>query len=271
MNTPSRLNASSLDLRSSSCIGMRAATRAKPTSGPFDLETHRSHPAAGLGYGRSAKDGHPHFGQVAVIKILIELTRHNLSSARAKVLLRNRLSWMRFAGVGAPMPDRNTLRRVMDLFDGQLRPCCATDVRPDHGPAPRPSATGSATRVQRKPRSGWVKLRERCDQTKPPRRRGRAQTPDGRDRSAGKSDIGPQGRRADIGMPGTVTRQANTLVRCLGQRGHVRNTRHGRACLGAASSTGMTCSSRHPAVVAWKTMEGGRILRRRQSCFCTKV
>jgi transposase len=101
-----------------------------------DFEAFRSWLVAGLGYGDGAKGGRPPFDPVSMFKILILQTQHNLSHARAEFMLRDRLSWMRFAGfdLGAATPDENTIRHfrnkltdsgtltdIMGLFDAQLR------------------------------------------------------------------------------------------------------------------------------------------------------
>jgi transposase len=101
-----------------------------------DFETFRSRLVEGLGYGDGAKGGRPPFDPVSMFKLLILQTQHNLSDARAEFMLRDRLSWMRFAGFDlcAPTPDENTIRHfrnkltdsrtltdIMGLFDALLR------------------------------------------------------------------------------------------------------------------------------------------------------
>lgn len=70
-----------------------------------------------------------------MFKALILQAQHNLSNARMKFMIRERLSWMRFLGLslGDRTPDENTIRhfrnrmtetgtlqRVMKAFDWQL-------------------------------------------------------------------------------------------------------------------------------------------------------
>jgi len=63
----------------------------------------------GLGYGDGSRGGRPPFDPVSMFKALILQARHNLSEARMEVMIRDRLSWMRFLGfdLGAPTPDEN--------------------------------------------------------------------------------------------------------------------------------------------------------------------
>jgi IS5 family transposase len=95
-----------------------------------DFEASRSRLVAGLGYGDGAKGGRPPVDLISMFKLLILQTQHNLSDARAKFMLRDRLSWMRFAGfdLGAPTPDENTIRHfrnkltdIMGLLNALLR------------------------------------------------------------------------------------------------------------------------------------------------------
>ena len=100
-----------------------------------DFEYFRSWLVEGLGYGDGSKGGRPPFDPVAMFKVLILQTQHNLSDARMEFMIRDRLSWMRFLGfsLGDQTPDENTIRhfrnrmtetgtlkRVMKAFDWQL-------------------------------------------------------------------------------------------------------------------------------------------------------
>jgi len=100
-----------------------------------DFEYFRPWLLEGLGYGDGAKGGRPPYGPVAMFKVLILQTQHNLSDARTEFMLQDRLSWLRFAGfdLGQKTPDENTIRlfrnrltesgglkRVMKAFDWQL-------------------------------------------------------------------------------------------------------------------------------------------------------
>lgn len=100
-----------------------------------DFEYFRGWLVAGLGYGDGSKGGRPPFDPVAMFKVLIVQTQHNLSDAKMEFMIRDRLSWMRFFGfaLGDTMPDENTIRhfrnrmtetgtlmRVMKAFDWRL-------------------------------------------------------------------------------------------------------------------------------------------------------
>ena len=83
-----------------------------------------------------AKGGRPPFDHVLMFKVLILQTQNNLSDERTEFYLRDRLTWMRFLGLGLgdPVPDANTIwtfrealtkagaiERLFELFDRQLR------------------------------------------------------------------------------------------------------------------------------------------------------
>jgi IS5 family transposase len=83
-----------------------------------------------------SKGGRPPFDHVLMFKVLVLQTQNNLSDERAEFYLRDRLTWMRFLGLGLgdPVPDANTIwtfrealtkagaiERLFELFDQQLR------------------------------------------------------------------------------------------------------------------------------------------------------
>ena len=83
-----------------------------------------------------SKGGRPPFDHVLMFKVLILQTQNNLSDERTEFYLRDRLTWMRFLGLGLgdPVPDANTIwtfrealtkagaiERLFALFDQQLR------------------------------------------------------------------------------------------------------------------------------------------------------
>jgi transposase, IS5 family len=83
-----------------------------------------------------SKGGRPPFDHVLMFKVLILQTQNNLSDERTEFYLRDRLTWMRFLGLGLgdPVPDANTIwtfrealtragaiERLFELFDRQLR------------------------------------------------------------------------------------------------------------------------------------------------------
>jgi transposase, IS5 family len=83
-----------------------------------------------------SQGGRPPFDHVLMFKILVLQTQNNLSDERTEFYLRDRLTWMRFLGLGLgdPVPDANTIwtfrealtkagaiERLFALFDRQLR------------------------------------------------------------------------------------------------------------------------------------------------------
>lgn len=82
------------------------------------------------------KGGRPPFDHVLMFKVLILQTQNGLSDERTEFYLRDRLTWMRFLGLGLgdPVPDANTIwtfrealtkegavERLFELFDQELR------------------------------------------------------------------------------------------------------------------------------------------------------
>jgi IS5 family transposase len=83
-----------------------------------------------------SKGGRPPFDHVLMFKVLILQTQNSLSDERTEFYLRDRLTWMRFLGLGLgdPVPDANTIwtfrealtragaiERLFTRFDQQLR------------------------------------------------------------------------------------------------------------------------------------------------------
>jgi IS5 family transposase len=83
-----------------------------------------------------SKGGRPPFDHVLMFKVLILQTQNNLSDERCEFYLRDRLTWMRFLGLGLgdAIPDANTIwtfrealtktgaiKRLFELFDQALR------------------------------------------------------------------------------------------------------------------------------------------------------
>ena len=66
-----------------------------------------------------AKGGHPGFDPVLKFRMLVLQKMHGLSLDQTEYLLRNRLSWMRFCGLGPgdQVPDANTLDICEALID----------------------------------------------------------------------------------------------------------------------------------------------------------
>jgi IS5 family transposase len=83
-----------------------------------------------------SRGGRPPFDHVLMFKVLILQTQNNLSDERCEFYLRDRLTWMRFLGLGLgdAVPDANTIwtfrealtkagavERLFHLFDQELR------------------------------------------------------------------------------------------------------------------------------------------------------
>ena len=101
-----------------------------------DFEHFRGWLVDGPGYGNGSRGGRAPFGPVSMFRALILQAQHNPSDARMQLMIRDRLSWMRFPDLepGGPTPDGNAtrhfrnrltgtgrLRRVMKAIDRQLR------------------------------------------------------------------------------------------------------------------------------------------------------
>ena len=101
-----------------------------------DSEHFRGWLVDGPGYGNGSRGGRAPFDPVSMFRALILQAQHNPSDARMQLMIRDRLSWMRFPDLepGGPTPDGNAtrhfrnrltgtgrLRRVMKAIDRQLR------------------------------------------------------------------------------------------------------------------------------------------------------
>ena len=80
-------------------------------SAEVDFEVFRPELAAALRYGDGAKGGRPPFDPVMMFKILVIQAQNNLSDERAEFLINDRLSFMRFLGLGLSdkVPDAKTI------------------------------------------------------------------------------------------------------------------------------------------------------------------
>lgn len=76
-----------------------------------DFEMFRPELVAALGYGDGAKGGRPPFDPVMMFKILVIQAQNDLSDDRAEFLINDRLSFMRFLGLGLTdkVPDAKTI------------------------------------------------------------------------------------------------------------------------------------------------------------------
>jgi IS5 family transposase len=76
-----------------------------------DFELFRADLARSVPRSDRAKGGRPPFDHVLMFKVLILQSSHNLSDERTEYLIRDRLSFMRFLGLGLAdtVPDANTI------------------------------------------------------------------------------------------------------------------------------------------------------------------
>ena len=76
-----------------------------------DFEIFRSELEGALAYSDGAKGGRPPFDAVMMFKILIIQAQNNLGDDRAEFLINDRLSFMRFLGLGLTdrVPDAKTI------------------------------------------------------------------------------------------------------------------------------------------------------------------
>ena len=74
-----------------------------------DFELFRSDLEAALGYADGAKSGRPPYDPVLMFKILVIQAQNGLSDDKAEFLINDRLSFMRFLGLG--LSDRGAGRQ----------------------------------------------------------------------------------------------------------------------------------------------------------------
>jgi transposase, IS5 family len=99
-------------------------------SGVVDFELFRPELERAVPRSDRLKGGRPPFDHVVMFKVLILQTQNNLSDERTEFYLRDRLSWMRFLGLGLgdPVPDANTIWTFREALTIGLRPIPRRDV-----------------------------------------------------------------------------------------------------------------------------------------------
>src|SRR5690349_8862464 len=105
-------------------------------AGTVDFEMFRPELDMALGYSDGAEGGRPPYDPVMMFKILVVQAHNNLSDERAEYLINDRLSFMRFLGLGLSdrVPDARTIwlfrekltragaiQPLFDRFDTMLR------------------------------------------------------------------------------------------------------------------------------------------------------
>ncbi len=83
-----------------------------------DFEVFRPELEAALAYSDGAKGGRPPFDPVMMFKVLVIQTANTLSDERTEYLINDRLSFMRFLGLG--LSDRVPDARTIWLFREKL-------------------------------------------------------------------------------------------------------------------------------------------------------
>ena len=85
-----------------------------------DFEIFRADLMAALAYSDGTQGGRPPFDPVMMFKILVIQAANNLSDERAEFLINDRLSFMRFLGLGLSdrVPDARTIWLFREKLDG---------------------------------------------------------------------------------------------------------------------------------------------------------
>jgi hypothetical protein len=99
--------------------------------GAVDFEVFRAELNTALAYSDSAQGGRPPFDPVMMFKVLVIQATNNLSDERTEFLINDRLSFMRFLGLGLQdrVPDARTIwlfrekrRHGVSLWSAPQRP-----------------------------------------------------------------------------------------------------------------------------------------------------
>jgi IS5 family transposase len=111
-----------------------------------DFEMFRPDLVVALNYGDDTKVGRPSFDPVLMLRILVIQAQNNLSDDRAEFLINDRLSFMRFLGLGLgdKVPDAKTLWAFRERLTkaGAIEELDRRRVRPERARTPSaPSST----------------------------------------------------------------------------------------------------------------------------------
>jgi IS5 family transposase len=87
-----------------------------------DFELFRPALEAAVPRGERSKGGRPPFDHVLMFKVLILQAMHSLSDERCEYLIKDRLSFMRFLGLGLAdtVPDANTIAQKKAIKEGRI-------------------------------------------------------------------------------------------------------------------------------------------------------
>jgi transposase, IS5 family len=106
-------------------------------SGLVDFELFRPDLERAVPRADRSRGGRPPFEHVLMFKVLILQASHSLSDERTEFLIKDRLSFMRFLGLGLadPVPDANTIWTFREaltratLGGGRRSRCCSGPTR----------------------------------------------------------------------------------------------------------------------------------------------
>ena len=95
-------------------------------AGAVDFEMFRADLVAALGYTSGAHGGRPPFDPVMMFKVLVIQAANNLSDERTEFLISDRLSFMRFLGLGLSdrVPDARTIWLFREKLDASKILAC---------------------------------------------------------------------------------------------------------------------------------------------------
>lgn len=106
-------------------------------AGAVDFEIFRADLVQALAYSDGSQGGRPPFDPVMMFKVLVIQAANNLSDERTEFLISDRLSFMRFLGLGLSdrVPDARTIWLFRRSSPGPARSSpCSTGSTPRYGP-----------------------------------------------------------------------------------------------------------------------------------------
>lgn len=128
-----------------------------------DFEIFRPDLAAALNYSTGERGGRPPFDPVLMFKVLVIQTTNNLSDERTEFLINDRLSFMRFLGLGLDdrVPDARTIWLFREKLTRRTRSRACSPVSRQHcgPPATSPCLARSST-------PAWSRRRSNATPTK---------------------------------------------------------------------------------------------------------
>ena len=159
-----------------------------------DFEVFRPDLARAVPRSDGSKGGRPAFDHVLMFKVLILQAAHGLSDERAEYLIKDRLSFMRFLGLGLAdaVPDANTIwtfREVLTRARIDGRPAIEVLFKAYEAARPRPGSwpwvvRSSTRRSWRRRSSATATARSGTSRKAAFRRRGRTSPPSSPRRTA---------------------------------------------------------------------------------------